>query len=373
MKSDSALLNVAFPDESATYWITMFPAASRLEIRGRYPEARYFSFHSYDSLTRPTGGLADFEIDPVHGRNPFRRGATTGKSGRYRVTVEPTAAPVSPAANTLYAGATEEGVPNPTGLLIYRVYAADDPDDPRGSVPLPDISVHPLGGAPQPLSRCIPAPPPAGGDIAAALRNLEFPEALPRVIPYPPAENPPRWRPFRGFIGSGFFFSNRHIGAYGLLHISRQYGEVVVFRGRAPSFPDTAAGERPSARRQMRYWSICQNELVTQRYVACTADHETPLDRRRRFTVVISDPGDRPVNATAERGVAWLPWGGTYDGAVIYRHMLARDTFAHSWRAVPEGVDPAASMGAYYPRATYCTTADFEAGGWRACAAAAPR
>ena len=90
--------------------------------------------------------------------------------------------------------------------------------------------------------------------------------------------------------------------------------------------------------------------------VACSADHETPLDAQGRFTLVVSDPGDRPANATAEHGIAWLPWGGAYyDGLLIYRQMLPAPA-----REV---------MGPYYPVAAYCTKEQVEAGRLENCLA----
>ncbi len=73
-KIDADTLNFAYPDESATYWVTRFVSipGAHLEIHGTYPDARYFSFHAYDELQRPVGSLADFEIAPDAGSlNPF--------------------------------------------------------------------------------------------------------------------------------------------------------------------------------------------------------------------------------------------------------------------------------------------------------------
>ena len=87
-------------------------------IRGRHPDARYFSFHIYDEALRPIDSVADFETTP-----DGDGGYTTG------FTFE---APQS-------------------GALMYRVYVSDVPGDPAGGVPLPDISLKvcgPRGGAP---------------------------------------------------------------------------------------------------------------------------------------------------------------------------------------------------------------------------------
>lgn len=128
--------------------------------------------------------------------------------------------------------------------------------------------------------------------------------------------------------------------------------ELLVYRFRAPTAPG-----------QVRYWSVCQNEFATQRFVECLADHEAVAGEDGFVTLVISDPEDRPANA-----VNWLPWGGAYyDGLVIYRHMLPAPDFAEAIQNVPEGTPPADVMGDYFPRVAYCSRGDFEAGGAAAC------
>src|SRR5688572_21026412 len=42
--------NSNYPEENATYWITAFesPAGTILQVRGRYPRARYMALQIYD-------------------------------------------------------------------------------------------------------------------------------------------------------------------------------------------------------------------------------------------------------------------------------------------------------------------------------------
>ena len=362
-KSDPDTANVAYPDESATYWVAGASPGpgTRLVIRGHYPRARYFSFHAYDAASRPVGGLADHEIRPDAGSaNPFSDpNATPG--GHYTVQIVGEAKPPQPEPNTLYAGGAAP--------VIYRVYVSDDPRDPAGGVPLPEMTLETADGAvPVPLHECEPLPPSTGGSVNEAIKEWSYPDYDPRVAPHPTAQNPPSWNRFYGVGGpGGGAFSNLHV-AYGTLTLARQFGDVVVVRGRAPTFPDTRAGEPPIGEHRLRYWSICQNELATQRYVDCTPDHETLLDEHGYFTVVLSDPADRPKNATRENRVNWLPWGGAYyDGLVIYRHMLPGPGFSQAWQNVQQGMTPASVMGEYLPQAAYCPRERFEAGGWWTC------
>ena len=388
LKIDADTLNTAFPDESATYWATRFVSVpqARLEIRGLYPDARYFSFHAYDELQRPVGSLADREIAPDPGSlNPFVT-PNTAPGGAYTAYVEFTAKPETPAANTLYAGATSEGIPNPAGFILMRVYTPDDPADAAGGVPLPLITLVLPGGVRIPFAACEPLPPSTGGAVTQAIKDASFPDAIPRVIPFVPTESTPEFRRFYGLDRNvwdrvppnpatdpiprfqGGFLSNQHI-AYLYRIISREFGDVFVLRAKAPTFPDTRAGEDPTEPAQVRYWSICQNELATQRFVACLADHQSVVGGDGFMTFVISDPDDKPSNESlAAHEANWIPWGGVfYDGLVIYRHMLPSASFTEAIQNVPEGSEAATIMGDYFPQSGYCEKADFESGGAAAC------
>lgn len=387
-KIDADTLNFAYPDESATYWVTRFAAVpgAHLEIRGTYPDARYFSFHAYDELQRPVGSLADAEIAPDPGSaNPFATpGAAPG--GAYTAFVAFTGEPETPASNTLYAGATADGTPNPAGFVLMRVYTPDDASDPAGGRPLPLITLVLPGDVRIPFAACEPLPPATGGTVTRMIRESSFPDAIPRMAPFVPTEQTPAFRRFYGLDRvlwdrvpanpatdavprfQGGFLSNQHI-AYLYRILSREFGDVFVLRAKAPTFPDTRAGADPTEPSQVRYWSICQNELATQRYVACLADHQSAVGADGFMTFVISDPADKPSDAALGAHEAnWIPWGGVfYDGLVIYRHMLPAASFAEAIQNVPEGADAAAVMGDYFPRSGYCTTEAFEQGGSAAC------
>ena len=372
-------LNVAYPDQNATYWVTHLVGlpGTRIRIDGVYPDARYFSFHAYDELQRPVGSLADREIAPAAGStNPFvTPGAQAG--GSYTAFVAFTPPPADPAPNTLYAGATNEGAPNPAGTIIYRVYVPADAGDLAGGVPLPSLTLETADGAVAlPLGSCEPLPPSSGGQLQTVIRESSFPNAVPRVVPWPPAQDPPEFVKFYSLATnlidrlpsnpatdaiprdtSGGFLSNRHIN-YLFALTSRSLGDVFVMRARAPIAPDTRGGAEPTDPADVRYWSVCENDFLTQRFVACLADFQVTVDPDGFFTIAVSDPDDRP--ATAKN---WIPWGGPYyEGSVIYRHMLPSSGFAGAIQKVAYGQDPRTVMGDYFPQAAYCSAAEFDAG-----------
>lgn len=365
IKFEADTTNVAFPDDNANYWIARFAVSEEtsLRITGIFPKARYFSFHVYDPSQAPIDGIADLEIDPDQpGTNRFRGG---DEGGTYSVRVVAGDRPEAPAPNTIYAGER-----NRTETLIYRVYVSDDQDSIQGDVPLPDLHIEtPAGDASLPA--CEPLPPSTGGTVTEAVADSSMPGFVPRGLPYPAGQNPPRFVKFWGTAHefarrfgnaadytpkNGGFLSNRHI-AYLYALFSRQEGDLVVVRGKAPTAPDTRGGVPVTAERDVRYFSICMNELATQRYVACLRDDEISVDEDGYFTIVVSDPEARPSNAQN-----WIPWGGIYyDGNIIYRHMLPSGDFAGAIQNVPYGVPEASTMGDYYPSIAYCTKARFEA------------
>jgi hypothetical protein len=167
-----------------------------------------------------------------------------------------------------------------------------------------------------------------------------------------------------GNFGSGGFLSNLD-NAYVYAFISRGFGPIVVFRGRAPTFADTYpdAPVMPSGT-QLRYWSFCQNDPFDERYVACRRDDQVKADRHGDFTIVVSQPARWPAAARRRcRSASWIPWGPQPHGAMIYRHMLPDPSFGEAIQNVSYG-EEAAGMGAYYPRGRYF-------GDWRAVAKAA--
>jgi hypothetical protein len=402
VQSDADILNVAYPDESATYWVAVIPniPGAKLRIDGQYPDARYFSFNVYDPALRPIDGIADRDIEPAGGSvNPFTQpGIASG--GHYSVQVEFKTKPEMRAANTLYSGSTAVSaltIPNPVTIVLYRIYIPADGLPPNADVPLPTLTLETAKGAsivasqagcaePQ-LSKLIDA---LGAiDLNGTLIRVDYPDQL-DVLPlrFPTASHPPTSSVFYGLpnallhilgnlspvelpaalqstelLSGGGFLSNSD-AAYTSSAFSRSDGNVFLLRARAPSW--RGADGVSFGMEDMRYWSICQNEFATQRYVACTADYQTAIDADGFFTVMVSDIADRPANATKDNGISWLPWGPYPDGLLLYRHMLPNPSFAPAIQNVPFGTDPLSVMGDYFPQVTYCTKATAEAAGDRA-------
>ncbi len=103
--------------------------------------------------------------------------------------------------------------------------------------------------------------------------------------------------------------------------------------------------------------------------VGCAADFQTALDANGYYTYVLGAPADLPPNPGP--AITVLPWGSTEVAkkVLFLRNMLPSRTFyPQSIQASQDsGSDPAATMGPYYPTATYCSAATFATEGADGC------
>ena len=168
----------------------------------------------------------------------------------------------------------------------------------------------------------------------------------------------------------GGFYSNRD-SAYIFAHLAQEFGPVVVLEGRLPKVPRTYTEPDRMPGGQVRFWSLCSGESrVTVRTPDCLADRQVLKRSGRNYTIALSKAADRPANARARCGVAWLDWGEGGDGAgdpgyglLIMRNMLASPDFERAIQRVPQPGQEAEVMGPHFPRSEYSTVEEFEARG----------
>jgi hypothetical protein len=163
-----------------------------------------------------------------------------------------------------------------------------------------------------------------------------------------------------------FNIDNQYISAF----VNRGFaaGPVLVLRGKLPTTPRTGSNSARMGTGQMRYWSMCQNgSLYTTIGSGCVYDSEIPVNKRGCYTILTSLAKDRPGNAMAKCGVAWIPWptqgggdGHLNDGLLIVRNMLPAPSFHHDIQDTTTPGDEQAVLGPYYPRGVYTTKAAFE-------------
>jgi hypothetical protein len=339
------------------------------------------SWHIYDVALRPIDALADVQIRPDPGSvNPFLPGAdrtVTNRSYTAFIDLSPTP-PAKRQPNTLYAGSGQGGMPNTTGVFIYRIYIRDNGAEPTGGVPLPTVTLESdASRSAPPRSVCDtlqkPSNPLLNDTIASSNGIPQLDGLQPWGYPIPhwrkfvnlptsladfALSNPsgerlrPLLNPLAAAGGSGGFLSNIH-NAYIATAVNRRYGQVLVTRFKAPTFPNT----RPDAPTmasgvQLRYWSMCENEFFSQRFIACATDDQTAVDKQGYVNYVMSTPAQRPARATARCGYTWLPWGPDAEGVLIYRNMLPDASFAQAIQFARYGQETQ-TMGAYLPTSTY--------------------
>lgn len=357
MKADPDRVNVAFPDEGAQYWAARFTAVpgTDLVIEGAFPRARYISFHLYEG-SMPVDAIADVEIRATG--NPFLPGAERTPGSVYRVSIlAGTPQPIRQ-PNTLYAHGLN-GEPLLEGTILYRVYLPEG--DLQGGVPLPSMAWEVEGPDVIVDLPCQTPPPLPENTVNEQVRNASFPADAPGSGTAPAwvisrsGAQPTTVGPATVYT-SNPFYANLH-NEYLRLAATRATGDVVAFRAMAPTFPRTTGAPVMPGGSELRYWSICTNDLPTTRYVACIADEQMVLDDEGSFTVVVSDVDHKP--STLRPTDNWLRQGPYADYFILYRHMLPADDFAGAIQHA-DSADVDGSMGAYYPATVICTTARFE-------------
>ncbi|WP_330458721.1 DUF1214 domain-containing protein [Streptomyces sp. NBC_00820] len=368
-------LNFAFPETNATYWMMPYrlAAGERLTVQGTYPAARFTSLTSYDLKGAPVDSLADRQISPAPGsRNPFAEAhaGTDAARHRYSVTVKP-GVPAGPGGNTM--AATTGSAASGSGFLVLRIYVPDNAADPTGGVPLPALSVRHKDGSTSSVGTCAGAGSAKGsaGPLAGFLRQRVQEDAAAGGFEgcgRSTAKSPGFALPDK----TAGYFPNPY-NKYLCTPVGHEPGRIAVIRGKAPTFPHTSDGQSVLTRTQVRYWSLCQNQWrLPYPATSCAGDFQTALDKDGRYTIVVSDPKDRPANATTENRVTWIPWGPTdVTGILLFRTMLPAKDFDGAVQNVREGQNPAKAMGDYFPVISYCTKDLFAKGGTGACAATA--
>ena len=412
-----------WPDTQSTYFISRFgmPADSTLTLRGPYPRARYFKL----ALYKAEGGtfvsigedLAGKDIAPDPGStNPFVVGnGRLGEPRDYTVTFvaeEPPADPDDRAANTLYVG-TDGG----DRQLVMRIYLSDQGSDGAGWGPwasavrprgLPSMEGTLADGTRVTGEAAVTAfGRPFGGALSQPFTAAQWEGIVnakdndPALTPATaPAREKPKWEkywnirysilgsfktpkeqaeiPFAGPIDGGGDPDTQYL----FIQLSRQFGPVFVTRGRMPTFPDTYSGAAgrgleimPDA--QTQYFSIVSAEAAPSgQIVDGLTDMQIPLDDEGNYTIVYSRAEDRPSNATAGNGVAWIEWsprgegidgpGNRTDfGMLMMRIMAPSPDWAESPLNVIAPGQEETVMGAYYPEGEYMTKEAFEALGDR--------
>jgi len=381
LSEPTGMRNIAYPESNATYWGTLLTgsAGQKVKVKGTFPKARYTGLQLYDQNHQVVDSITDRDIVPVEGsNNPYQLNATD-EQGSYTVTVVFGDKPSTPKANTLYTGDDTEVA------LVYRVYAPDNKKNLYGNASHPKLPKVIANGAK--LTSCAPRPLLDDSEtVNGHIDQYDFTGTVPTQTR--PAFDPPRPVLTSDSDNSPFYANadNKYIS----IMISREFlnseHNMVVMRMRAPTFPDTENGEAPwlaEEDRQVRFWSVCEDEPLTTGVVRCLQDHDArTLDGF--VTVVFSDPSSKPSKSTLTTwGANWLPIGALLDsdvvynldgdamtnadgvfyyGVILYRQTLPNTAWTQSMQTVSglPATQRKAAMGDYWPVIGYCNNQDFK-------------
>jgi len=390
--------NIAYPDAGAHYWGAIWThiPGSTLRLKGKFPYARYTSLNAYDRLGAIQDTLSDFQWDPDKGSsNPFRPGVRRNVANRnYTLTVSPDRSPVAfdpnrrsnlPARNTIY---TEPAGGDTIRGIAVRVYIPDKGKNIEGGValPVPELTLangSVLSG--QALCNAIGSEVPQALDPSALLLSADQYDALRYQAGKPDyfpalADGKTNWRvqytrqyllnlwhpeadPMQGAskLGQSGFFPNGD-NQYIRNPINRKFGKIYALRGKIGTTAKTFTNPKGKwEATQLRYQSFCMNESPkTTRVMDCVYDEEVPLRAGNKYLVITSRASDKPKNATAKCGVAWIEWSPRGDGGkdtdfgwMQIRNMLPAANFKNAIQGTSTPGDEKKVLGAYLPDSKY--------------------
>lgn len=352
------------PDGQARYWLTPFgPEYQTMEIRGRYPHARYFSIvvynggenllpkstarHLYDTVIAPDPGSANPYLKSIPPRPPS--GDDEGDAYTVYVT---RGGGVPGAANVI-------DVTGNYAWVYLRIYVPNEADSLSGKafsggVPLPTLRLYQAGKdvaeelqpcplrAPQPPQNHYPIRSLNKFSDVRALLRLWFPEGtdINQASDHDQAPTDdqiwfaPPWNPPMLLMPNP---DNKYLTA---IPGPYQAGRIIVMRAKVPTVP--GKGIRKA---DMRYWSIVLTDFELPVAAVGSLYDGSVVTHDGWYTIVISDDVVRPDWLPGS--VTWMPWGDPdYPKWLFYRHMIpvqserdydSEDLFPHSIQKVVAG------------------------------------
>jgi hypothetical protein len=404
--------NYIWPNSQTNYEASVdtIPAGGKVVFHGQFPHARFFSFTTSSTLGTIRGHLYDTQIKPDPGStNPFLPGANRNAKHRsFTVTMvdAPDPGPGHRAPNTVYGGVAGQAPGTGPMLLIVRVYVPDRGRNYTGGVGVPTATYVGPGSSTAVTGQqaCTDVSAKPGYQNITNVNPLLFPEskiqsllALSKSPEHPAVKNTvwykyfnPSWllAPYYAGTSDASLISSLPVTGTGLganpangfafAWLDRRFGpnhnghNIAVLHGKLPTTPATYAGEaKTQGGKQLRFWSLCNNQGLTSGATTgqCLFDEEVPINAQREYTIVLSLPQDRPENATAKCGVAWMNYGTAGDGytrpdstMLLLRNLAttAHPKFKNAIQNIATPGSVKSTMGAYLPTVTYTDAAKFQ-------------
>lgn len=358
----------AYPDTHAAYWAlimsqdpTISPDPIAYQLTGKFPYARYMTFHVYDGATGDYfAEIKDLNIEPDAGSvNPYRANIDRTASNRdYTIWIVPEGATL-PQINGLknIIRVPQEILEAPTLMAIDR---PDDGQPPQAGVPLPKVQVfHAQTG--EPVLRCNP------------LR-------LKSIIPSQPSniKKAKTWDKMKT-IGDGQAIRLYHSTGGGLYPnknlsylttgLDTQFGNVAVVKFKAPTTPQTKTGFGMFTHEEdIRYWSMCLGGMKATNTSDCLVDDQAIVSDDGYIILAIG-PNKNTLRELAKKNkINYMDWGYHQYPDIIFRHLEGEKDFKYSSKHVPivDVTQPLfdqggeRTIGPYSPAGFYCSDKEFE-------------
>ncbi len=338
------------PDAKATYWrygwVRKPGDKTGIVIKGKMPDARYFSYNVYNDNTKSSlGSITDYKLQTDDGSlNPF-----AGKGGElhsdYTVVVLPQGVKTD-AKNVLYFPDKLTKV-----SVFLRYYAARN--DYEGGAPLPKVQLFDPD-----TDKTSPAPPSSVVPIISKQEAKKYlvpmleqmikdfendPEAAAEKLQSSRTGAPLDMKEliasqvvakaFKLFKPGATQYSFRLLTAgtypnddnyYLGLPVIMTEEQVLLARFKAPRMPASVA-DYPNA--DVRYFSLSQGDEFSYTH-GTIMDTEMEIDSEGFANFIIARKTPQIVAKAEELGVNFMPWLAGNKLLMIYRHMLPATEFS---------------------------------------------
>lgn len=392
--TDPDRTNLAYPDTDATYWTTPYRVEpdTRLILDGNYAEARFMSFNTYDTtggaftVNDVPSGIYDYEIEPDAGsRNPWQERVKhiTDANSNFTVTIASDVDTSQSNTIPLAPIGTEDGS---IGYVLLRVYLPKNAD--FSAVELPSVTIESSTGT-RSLQPCETQQQRAPSKairtlLKQAASKVVGTQVMAAAAPCRGSACPPDLQFARASAATTNSVFPNSASAYVSALFRPDRKKVVLVRGRAPRTPRQPPGTEPkpwpSAKYQLRYFSLCNNVYKRPwpviintlpnggQDVGCRADSQTTLDSKGRYTYVVAAQSQKRAVSRFD-DVTFIPTSKKYKRfreVLIFRNMLSNPNFRRSALNAPQNrsaAGAAKAMGKYYPRTVSCALSTYLAHG----------
>jgi len=347
------------PDTKATYWRYGWKRkpgdTSGIIIKGKTPNARYFSYNVYNDDTKSTlGSFTDFQLATDDGSiNPFT-GKGDGTAANYTIVVLPKGTKTD-AKNVLYFPDELTNV-----SVFLRHYVAEGGIE--GGVPMPTVAIYNPDNqtaTTAPASNKVPAlsKQEAQKYLVPMLKRLivEFennPKALIQKLESKRTGGPLNMKELIAsqVVGKAFNLFKPGDKHYSLrlqtagtypnqdnyylgLPIIRTKEQSLLVRFKAPKLT-TAPADFPDA--DVRFFSLSQGDEYSYTH-GTVLDADMKIDADGFANFIIADETPEMIEKAKALGANFMPWKTGEKMLLIYRHMLPSANFK-------QGIDKVASF-----------------------------